>query len=176
MRKTVDRELLEQVIQALGRAAQGPGSIYLVGGACALLFDWRASTIDIDFAVGPEPLGLFSAIEQLKRTLQVNLELASPAQFVPPLPGWQGRSEFIARVGPIDFYHYDFYSQAFAKLSRGHARDLHDVDSMVRSRKVEPQRLLELIEQVRGELIRYPNLDDTTLLQRIAAWKARVAP
>jgi hypothetical protein len=154
----------------MGRAVQGPGSVYLVGGASAVLFNWRATTIDIDIALAPEPAGLFAAIEGLKRTFQVSIELASPAQFVPPLPGWQGRSEFICRVGLVDFYHYDFYSQAFAKLSRGFERDLHDVASMVKFGKVSPQKLLPLFEQIVAELPRYPNLDPISLRQRLNTW------
>jgi len=34
------------LMAALGRAARGPGAIYLTGGATAVLLGWRESTID----------------------------------------------------------------------------------------------------------------------------------
>ena len=161
-------------MQALGAHVLGFGSIYFVGSATALLYGWRESTVDIDIALAPEPKGLFQAIEHIKRSLGVNIELASPDQFVPPLPGWQTRSHFIARIGPIDFYHYDLYTQALAKLSRGHARDLDDVQCMVQSGEVLPSELLRLFDQVRDEVVRYPGLDAERLRTRIVQWKPHV--
>ena len=35
-------------MEALGQRVKGPGIIYLTGGATALLFGWRAKTIDVD--------------------------------------------------------------------------------------------------------------------------------
>ena len=69
-------------------------------------------------------------IPAIKDDLQVNVELASPAHFIPELPGWRDRSPFIVREGSIDFHHYDFYAQALAKIERAHARDLEDVREM----------------------------------------------
>ena len=69
----------------------------------------------------------------MKEQLAVNIELACPADFIPELPDWRLRSLFIAKHGLIDFYHYDPYSQALPKLERGHARDLADVEDMLRS-------------------------------------------
>ena len=41
---------------------------------------------------------------------------------LPSLPGWRERSLFIDRHGRLDFYHYDPYSQALAKLERDSLR------------------------------------------------------
>ena len=49
MRTETTKTKLLAFMAALGRRVQGPGGIYLVGGATALLHDWRAMTIDIDF-------------------------------------------------------------------------------------------------------------------------------
>jgi hypothetical protein len=54
---------------------------------------------------------------RLKSELDLNVELASPADFIPPLPGWRERSRLIAREGALTFFHYDFYAQALAKRS-----------------------------------------------------------
>ena len=63
---------------------------------------------------------MFEAIALLQDELDLNVELTVPDQFVPPLPGWRERSPFIARYGEVDFYHYDFYGQALAKIERSH--------------------------------------------------------
>ena len=68
----------------------------------------------------------------------------SPADFVPALRGWEERSPFIAQEGSLAFPHFDFYTQALAKLERGHRKDLADVESMLRDRLVDPKRLREL--------------------------------
>ena len=80
---------LEQFMSALGRRVRGPGIIYLTGGSAALHHHWRSITIDIDIKPEPEPAGIFEAIASLKEELDVNVELASPDQFIPALPGWR---------------------------------------------------------------------------------------
>ena len=85
-------------MEALGQRVKRPGIIYLTSGATALLFGWRAKTIDLDIKADPEPRGLFEAIA----------ELTSPDLFIPELPGWRERSAFIRRVGEVDFRHFDF--------------------------------------------------------------------
>jgi len=62
MRPNVDAQKIEQLMQALGREAQGSGCIYFTGGATALLIGWRSSTIDVDIRLDTEPLGIFQAI------------------------------------------------------------------------------------------------------------------
>jgi len=83
-RQRVDLETLRQFMQELARGVRGPGNIYLTGGATALLLGFREQTIDIDLKLDPEPEGAFEAIARLKDRLDVNLELASPDDFIPP--------------------------------------------------------------------------------------------
>ena len=89
----------------------------------------------------------------------MNVELASPDDFIPPLPGWRERSSHIARHGLVDFFHYDFYGQALAKIERGHEQDLRDVEAMRRLGLVDAQRLAELFEAIEPDLLRYPAID-----------------
>jgi hypothetical protein len=159
MRDETNKAKLERFMEELGAAAQGPGRVFLTGGGTAVLAGWRQMTVDIDIAAAPEPLGFFEAIAQLKETLNVNVELASPHDFIPELPGWQSRSLFIARHGHIDFFHYDFYSQALAKIERGHVRDLADVDAMLERKMVTRQILWEMFLKIEPALIRYPGIE-----------------
>ena len=135
------------------------GRIYLVGGSCAVLVGWRATTVDVDLKLDPEPAGAFEAIAGLKDTLGVNVELAAPDQFIPPLPGWRERSPFVVRHGEVSFHHYDFYSQALAKIERGHGQDLRDVAAMNDRGLIEPATLRRLFNAIEAALVRYPSLD-----------------
>lgn len=98
MRANIDTQKLERLMQLLGREAQGSGCIYFTGGASALLIGWRNSTVDVDIRLDPEPPGIFQAIAKLKQELNINIELASPQDFLPPLPGWRDRSVLANKV------------------------------------------------------------------------------
>lgn len=168
MRPPLDRQKLERFLKVLGQRVRGEGRIYLTGGATALLHDWRPMTIDIDLKADPEPLGFFEAIATLKDELAVNVELAAPDQFIPPLPGWRERSLFIERHGALDFFHYDPFSQALAKLERGHSRDQADVTAMLRLGLIQSGKLEELFEQIQKDLIRYPAVDPGSFREAVA--------
>lgn len=159
MRSETDKAKVEAFMSVLGQRVQGPGRIYFAGGATAVLHGWRATTIDIDFKPDPEPPGIFEALAQLKDELDINVELAAPDQFIPPLPGWKERSLFIARHGPIEFFHYDPYSQALSKLQRRHDRDLVDVRALLERGLIEIERMRELFALIEPQLIRYPAID-----------------
>ncbi len=167
MRSLTETSGLRRFLAELGQATREPGRIYLTGGASALLLGWRASTIDVDLQLDPERDELLRAIAGLKNRLQINVELVSPAHFVPELPGWRERSVFIGQEGALAVFHYVFYSQALAKIERGHDRDRHDVRSMLESGLVERQRLRELFESVVGKLHRFPSIDPASLRRAV---------
>lgn len=144
---------------AVGKRVAGEGSIYLAGGATAVLHGWRAMTIDVDLKPDPEPRGFFEALAALKNELDINVELACPDQFIPAIPGWQERSLFIGQYGAIKFFHYDPYGQALSKLHRGHDRDLRDVQSMFKAGMIQTGHLGELFVQIEPRLVRYPAID-----------------
>jgi len=173
MRSEANREKLLAFVEAIGRAATSPGRIYLVGGSTSLLLGIRDRTIDIDIKLDPEPGGVFEAIARLKESLDLNIELASPDQFVPALSGWRDRSEFVARHGSVEFFHFDFYTQALAKIRRGNKTDLLDADSYVRLGKVNPHRLKNLYLEIHPELVRYPAIDVADLDGEVEAFVSR---
>jgi hypothetical protein len=162
MRAETTKAKLETFMAALGQRLRGPGRIYLTGGATAVLHGWRAMTIDVDLKPDPEPLGLFEALATLKDELDINVELASPDQFIPAVPGWRERSLFIVRHGQVEFFHYDPYGQVLSKLQRRHERDLRDVESFWQTGLVQKERLRELFVRIKPELIRYPAIDPAT--------------
>jgi hypothetical protein len=93
--------------------------------------------------------------------------IASPAHFIPELPGWRERSLFIERVGRVSFYHYDPYAQALAKIERGHGKDLDDVRQLLARRLVEPGLLRELFQTIEPQLHRYPAVDPVSFRKRL---------
>lgn len=167
MRPNVDSQKIEKLMQVLGKEAQGAGCIYFTGGASALLIGWRSSTVDVDIRLDPEPPGIFQAIAKLKQELNINIELASPQDFLPPLPGWRDRSVFIGKQGQISFYHYDFTAQALSKLSRGFDRDIKDVQAMYEQKLLSLRELRDCFEAIAPELIRFPSLDTDVLRSKV---------
>jgi len=159
MRDPVQSKKLHALMEAFGKRVKTAGRIYLTGGATALLHGWRQMTIDVDLKADPEPQGFFEAIATLKDELSINIELASPSDFIPELPDWKSRSIFISRQGLIDFFHYDPYSQALSKLERSHTRDLADVKAMLDIGLIRSTTLLAFFEEIEPRLIRYPALD-----------------
>jgi hypothetical protein len=167
MRLPLDTARVHAILDALGGLARSEGRIYLTGGATALLRGWRASTVDLDLRLDPEPAGVFEAIARVKEELQANIELASPQDFLPELPGWRDRSPWVGRFGKIDVYHYDLYAQALAKIERSHDRDRADVAAMLASSEVDRSRLLELFAAIEPGLVRFPGIDAASFRARV---------
>ncbi len=130
---------------------------------------WRESTVDIDLRFEPEADELLRALPGLKERLGVNIELASPPDFIPELPGWRERSPLLFREGSVAVHHFDLYSQALSKIERGFAQDLDDVCAMIERRLVEPERLRQLYETIEPELYRYPALDPVAFRGKLDA-------
>ena len=154
-------------MRELAAISRGSGRVYLTGGASAVLLGWRDSTVDVDLKILPEDDRVLRALPELKERLQVNVELASPGDFIPPLPGWEDRSLFITREGTLAFHHYDFYAQCLAKIERGHRKDRADVQMMLGSGLVEPARLRLLFQQIEPELFRYPAINPAAFAERL---------
>jgi hypothetical protein len=167
MRQPVTAETLNAFMKALAGLVNTASRIYLVGGATSVLFGWRTSTIDIDLKIIPESDEILRSLPQLKERLQVNIELASPGDFIPELPGWQERSRFIQQEGKLAFYHYDFYAQALAKIERGHQIDSRDVDQLIANGLVDQRRLLELFTMIEDQLYRYGAIDGPTFRRAV---------
>ena len=167
MRAPADADRLGRFMVELGREAERETRIYFTGGASAVLLGWRMSTLDADIEIVPDSDALLRAIPRLKEQLQLNVELASPAHFLPELPGWADRSPFIRREGRVSFHHYDFYAQALAKIERGHAQDHGDVAELLKRGLVEPARLREHFAAIEPLLYRYPALDARRFRSRL---------
>jgi uncharacterized nucleotidyltransferase DUF6036 len=159
VRELADGERIRRFMRALGDEAERDTRVYFTGGATAVLLGWRTSTIDVDILIVPDSDRVYRALPHLKESLRINVELASPADFIPEAPGWRDRSPFIEREGRVAFHHYDLHAQALAKIERGHAQDRGDVREMLVRGLVDRERLRSLFEQMEPQLHRYPAID-----------------
>ena len=163
MTRPVDAAAIRRFLDAIARQADGPTTVYLVGGSTAVEQGWRGSTIDIDLRLEPEDDGILRGLSRIKIDQGINIELASPLDFLPELPGWRDRSPVVASLGPLTIRNLDPYSQALAKLERGFKQDLADVEAMVDRGLVRTSRLLELLTAIEPDLYRFPAVDPGSL-------------
>lgn len=176
MRLEADSPRIEAFFQELSRAATKPADIFVTGGATAVLYGWRPTTLDVDLKLIPDSDELLRAIPKIKEKLQLNIELAAPDQFIPELPGWRNRSIFIRQAGKLAFWHYDPYSQALSKIERGHAKDHGDVEAMAAAGLVEKPELFRLFEEIENRLYRYPAIDPREFRLAVTAFCRTLTP
>ena len=102
MRQRVGRQEIERFLMEVGRTHQ-PGRLDLTGGAALVHRGIRpGQTLDIAIQVTIDPANLTSQIAQLKRKMNINIEFASPGDFLPLPTQWEARSEFIKRYHQVD--------------------------------------------------------------------------
>lgn len=156
MRQSVGRQDIEQFLVEVGRTRQ-PGRLYLVGGAAMVHKGIRpGETLDIDIQVTSDPANLTAQIAQLKQKLNINIEFASPGDFMPLPAQWEVRSEFIRRYGQVDVFYFDWYSIALSKTQRGSRRDIADVQLLVRQGFVDVAELDALYQDVLNKIGKPP--------------------
>jgi hypothetical protein len=167
VRPPVNENRLRELARSLGRVASAPTRIYLTGGATAVIEGWRGSTVDVDLRFEPDLDELLRELPALKERLGINIELASPPDFIPELPGWRERSPLVFQEGNAFVHHFDLYSQALAKIERGFDQDLDDVYRMIEQGLVQRARLQELYESIEPELYRYPAIDPPVFRRKV---------
>jgi predicted nucleotidyltransferase len=169
MRPSVDEDRIRALARELGRIARTPVRVYLTGGSTAVIEGWRRSTVDVDLRFEPESDELMRALPKLKERLAINIELASPPDFIPELPGWRDRSPLVLTEGSLSIHHFDPYSQALSKIERGFTQDLTDVAEMISRGLVVETRLRSLFEQIEPDLYRYPAIEPQSFRRSVEA-------
>ncbi len=162
MRQLADSTRIEQFMRELGRAVSVEGRVYLTGGATAVLYGWRATTIDVDIKLIPDRDEILREIPRLKEELDLNVELAAPSDFIPLPQGWEDRSPLIRKEGNLSFHHFDPVAQALSKVERGHAQDIRDVQEMVATGLVNPKDVRAQFDLIEPDLYRFPAIDPTS--------------
>jgi hypothetical protein len=85
-------------------------------------------------------------------------------------PGWRERSLFAGREGRLSFRHFDPYSQALAKLERGHSQDVDDVRAMLERGLIEMPQIRSSFSEIEPELFRFPAIDPSDFRQSVDAF------
>lgn len=167
MREPADLTRIQQFMRALGERARAECRVYLTGGATAVMHGFRSSTIDVDVKFVPEHDELFRAVQELKERLRLNVELASPADFIPVRRDWADRSPFVAREGRVSFHHFDLCAQVLAKIERGHDQDRRDVEDFLRRGLVTRDQLAAYFDAIEPDIYRYPAMDAASFRKRV---------
>lgn len=156
-RQTITKDVIQDFMKSIGRMVKKRATLYLTGGSTAILYGFRAGTIDIDIAGDMDEL--FSHLPELKERLCINIELAKPTDFVPSLPGESKRHVTIGTFGQATFMHFDPYGQAFSKIVRGHETDIADVKALIGSGIVDATVLRDLVTRLPDRAFeKYPRL------------------
>jgi hypothetical protein len=182
VRPPVDRARLRAFLEALGRATRRAARLYLVGGAVVIDLGLRPATLDIDFvaeADDPQALDdLEHAIRRLRDELDINVEPASPADFLPIPRSLLQRSRYIGRFGALSVYYYDIYydipSLVIAKAARALERDLDDVERLVRSGEVEWSEVEETWQTIRASPTGWLRYEPDEVEQRLDMLRDRL--
>src|SRR6185312_3397226 len=131
-----------------------------------------ASTEDIDLKLDvADEQAVEDAIRQLKAQSNVNVELASPADFIPLPPNWESMSTYIGRYGGLDAFYFDWVTLALAKIERGSSRDLHDVALLQQNRLIQRDDLEAAFQAILPQLGhgRFFNVDPALFSQKVSA-------
>jgi type II secretory pathway component PulJ len=140
VRQRTDRERLRRFLEVLGRRLRRSVRFYLVGGSVLIDLGLRGSTIDIGYVAAADDPADLADLEQniraLKNELDVNVEPASPADFLPIPRTILDRSRYIGREGRLEVYYYHLPSQVIAKAARGLEQDLRDAERLITAGEV----------------------------------------
>ena len=167
MRELADSTRIERFMRELGRAVNVSGRVYLTGGATAVLYGWRETTIDVDIKLIPDHDEILREIPRLKEKLNLNVELAAPSDFIPLPGGWEERSPLIRQEGKLSFHHFDPVAQALSKVERGHDQDVRDVQEMIAAGLVIPAEALIQFKAIEPELYRFPAVDPASFRKAV---------
>ena len=121
-RPPATRERVIYFLGALGDRFKKPGRTYLVGGTTIVMEGLRNQSVDIDLTYQIDDHDhdeFLKSIRELNDQLNVNVEEASPEDFIPLPSGSFDRAVYIGRFGQLDVYHFDFYSTVLSKIARG---------------------------------------------------------
>jgi hypothetical protein len=167
----VDRRRLRRFLDELGRRVRFPVRLYLHGGAISL---WRGSrnfTVDIGYDADVRSVASAAwerALRGIARELDVNVEPAGPADFIPLPDGWQGRCSFVGQYGSLSVSTFDPYSTALAKIARGTRTAMDDVRQWLAAGDLERERLRAMADAI------VPRWNERVARQSAATFPAKV--
>ncbi len=160
LRQGVNQERITGFMRQLGERYHRPGRLYLVGGTSLVLEGYRQHTLDVDLSIevtADNHDDLMRALQEIMLSLDMNIEEASPGDFIPLPAGYADRHVFIGRYGQVDVFHFDFYSTSLSKIERGRRQDLDDVITLLTNKRIEWVQLESMFHEILP-LMRYKSL------------------
>ncbi len=94
-RRDATRAEITAFLRELGRRFKGSGSLFLVGGSMLVYQGYRPRTVDIDYRIeltSGDDGEFIQALRATQRVIDLNVEAASPADFIPLPQGWRDRA------------------------------------------------------------------------------------
>ncbi len=172
MRHNVTRADIEKFLKGLGRSFHKTGRLYLAGGAALVHMGIRpGATMDIDVAIdASDEDEMVTAIRRIVEQMQINVEFASPGDFIPLPTQWMAQARFVGRYGAVDVFYFDFYSLALSKISRGNDRDLIDVKLLLQQKIITLEELDAAYHEILPRVGKRPyiNLNPQRFAERYA--------
>lgn len=151
MRRPVTSERIQEFLEALGKEIHFSCKVYLVGGTTLVFFGLREQTIDIDLSYEVDNTHhqkLVEVIRHLKEDLDLNIEEASPGDFIPLPKGWKERSPYLGTFGSVTVFHFDLYSTSLSKIERGTEVDFDDVRALLQNGKIKWEKLESFYQEI----------------------------
>jgi len=151
LRQGVNRERISLLLREVGQRYHQPARLHLVGGTSLVFEGYRELTLDVDLTIEvsvDDHSQLVRTLQEIMLALDINIEEASPGDFIPLPAGYAERHEFIGRFGQVDVFHFDWYSNALSKIERGRQQDLKDVVAMLQHERIEWSRLDSMFHEI----------------------------
>lgn len=178
MRQRTDRERLRRFLEALGRRLRRPVRFYLVGGSVLIDLGLRGSTVDIDYVASADDPADVADLEQtirvLKNELDVNVEPASPADFLPMPRSVLDRSRYVGRQGRLEVFYYHLPSQVIAKAARGLEQDLADAERLITAGEVAWSDVEETWQEIRASRTGWIRYEPDEIEKRLELLRRRL--
>ena len=138
---------------------------------------FRPLTQDIDYQVelnAGDDQDFTSAVRRAQREINLNVERASPADFIPLPRGWQERSPFLGRYGDLEVFAFDPLSTALSKIERGLERDIADALALLQMGQFRLEQLEAAFEEIVPRLDReaIPRVQESDFRRKVTAFLA----
>jgi hypothetical protein len=151
LRQAVNRERITIFLREVGERYHRSARLFLVGGTSLVYEGYRQRTLDVDLTLEVSADGhgeLIRVLQEIRLSLDINIEEVSPGDFIPLPAGYSDRHLFIGRYGQVDVFHFDFYSTVLGKIERGQQQDLADVVALLDHGRIEWGRLEAMYREI----------------------------
>ncbi|HKG26080.1 MAG TPA: DUF6036 family nucleotidyltransferase [Thermomicrobiales bacterium] len=153
--------------------------LYLVGGSVLIDLGLRGTTLHFDYVADADDPAALTDLEQsirtLKNELDINVEQASPGDFLPIPRSVLDRSRYVGRHGKLDVYYYHLPSLVISKAARGLEQDLSDAERLIRAGEVEWADVETTWHEIRASPVGWLRHEPEEIERRLDELRQRLA-